>query len=126
MVEMITDWSCDPTPEWVTAVPSDRTGELVPGLARRIADRLGLPYIDVIMRVVDRPPQSEMQNFAYQRANVRDAFMPTGPVPSSPGLLIDDESASGWTFAEVGAILRRNGASAVFPAGLSSTTGRRG
>ena len=37
-------WS-PPTPiEWVTAVPSDRSGDLVPDVARRLADRLGVDY----------------------------------------------------------------------------------
>ena len=125
LAEMIKAWAPEPAPEWVAAVPSTRTDPLVGDLARGVAERLGLPYLDVVMRVVDRPPQREMQNFAYQRSNVRDAFMPTGPVPASPGFLVDDESASGWTFTEVGAILRRSGATAVFPVGLSSTTGRR-
>lgn len=125
LADMITEWAPQPSPEWVTAVPSTRTDPLVSDLARSVAERIGLPYVDVLMRVIDQPPQAEMQNFAYQRANVRDAFMATGPVPSSPGLLVDDESSSGWTFAEVGAVLRRGGASAVYPVGLSSTAGRR-
>lgn len=118
VVAMITEWGPTAAPAWVAAVPSWRTGDLVPSLARRVADRLGLPFVDVVDRIDDRPPQAEMQNFAYQKANVRGAFMATEQAPSSPGLLVDDESASGWTFAEVGAQLRRAGATAVHPVAL--------
>ena len=123
---LLANWNPTPAPEWVTAVPSLRTGDLVPALGRAVAERLGLPYVEVVDRIDDRPPQSEMQNFAYQKSNVKGAFMATGQAPSSPCLLLDDESASGWTFAEVGAQLRRAGATAVHPVALVQTSGRPG
>lgn len=123
---LVGSWLPQPAPEWVAAVPSWRTGELVPSLAQRLAERLEVPFVDIIERIEDRPPQADMQNFAYQKSNVRGAFMATGNAPSSPGLLIDDASASGWTFAEVGAQLRRAGATAVHPIALAQTSGRPG
>ena len=63
---------------WVTAVPSRRSGELVPDFARRLAERLGLPYAPVLERVGDNPPQREMANSQQQVANVRGQFAVTG------------------------------------------------
>jgi ATP-dependent DNA helicase RecQ len=108
-------WHPSPAPAWVTAVPSSRTGDLVPGFARRLADALGLPYADTLERVDERPPQREMENSAQQVANVRGAFRVTGTAPAGPGLLVDDLRGSGWTLATVGAQLRAKGAGPVYP-----------
>ena len=37
--EAVRGWAPRPLPEWVTAVPSLRTGALVPDLAQRLAER---------------------------------------------------------------------------------------
>ena len=105
---------------WVTAVPSRRTGELVPDFARRLADTLNLPFHPVLERVGDNPPQREMANSAQQVANVRGEFAVTGAPPGAPCLLVDDVRFSGWTLAMVAGQLRRKGASAVYPLALST------
>ena len=105
---------------WVTAVPSRRTGELVPDFARRLADALNLPFHPVLERVGDNPPQREMANSAQQVANVRGEFAVTGAPPAAPCLLVDDVRFSGWTLAMVAGQLRRKGASAVYPLALST------
>jgi len=96
-------------------VPSRRSGDLVPGFARRLAERLALPYLDMVERVRDGPPQREMQNSAQQVANVRGQFAVAGSPPETPGLLVDDLRYSGWTLATVGAQLRMAGARQVHP-----------
>jgi ATP-dependent DNA helicase RecQ len=106
---------------WVAAIPSGRTGELVPGLARALAERLGLPYADVVARAEDRPPQREMANSAQQVANVRGAFAVAGEVPAGACLLVDDIRFSGWTLAMVAGQLRRRGGGPVYPLALAST-----
>jgi ATP-dependent DNA helicase RecQ len=105
---------------WVTAIPSRRSGDLVPGLARRVAERLGLPYVEALARTGDGPPQREMANSAQQLANIRGQFAVAGEVPSGPCLLIDDLRFSGWTLAMTGGQLRRRGASAVYPLALAT------
>ena len=106
--------------EWVAAVPSRRSGDLVPGLARRLADRLGLPYAPVLEQVADGPPQREMANSAQQVANVRGRFAVAGDPPPGPGLLVDDLRFSGWTLAMVAGQLRRRGAGPIHPLALST------
>ena len=125
VVQMIAEWRPDPAPEWVSAVPSNRSGNLVSDFAARLADALQLPFHDITTRIADRPQQRTMQNSAHQKENVRGAFSVTGQPPASPGLLIDDLYDSGWTIAEVGSGLRRAGAGPIYPVALASTTGRR-
>ena len=105
---------------WVAAIPSRRSGDLVPGFARALAERLGLPFAPVIERAGDGPPQREMANSHQQVANVRGQFAVTAPPPPGAGLLVDDLRFSGWTLAMVAGQLRGKGAEAVYPLALST------
>jgi ATP-dependent DNA helicase RecQ len=105
---------------WVAAVPSRRSGELVPDFARRLAAALGLPFHDLLERVGDNPPQREMANSAQQVANVRGEFAVMHGPPPEPCLLVDDVRFSGWTLAMIAGQLRRKGAGPVFPFALST------
>jgi ATP-dependent DNA helicase RecQ len=106
--------------EWVTAVPSRRSGDLVPDFARRLAGALGRPFEPLLERAADRPPQREMANSAQQVANVRGAFAVTAEPPPGPCLLVDDIRFSGWTLAMVAGQLRRRGAGPVHPLTLAT------
>jgi ATP-dependent DNA helicase RecQ len=116
--EAVRAWG--PPVAWVAAVPSHRSGELVPDFARRLADALGLPFAPVVERVADRPPQREMANAAQQAANVRGAFTIARELPAGGCLLVDDIRFSGWTLAMVAGQLRRRGAPAVYPLALAT------
>ena len=85
-------WRPDPFPTWVAAVPSLRRPDLVPDFARRVAEALGLPCEDVLVRVRDADPQQSLHNSAQQYGNVRGTFeVPaTAVVPAGPVLLVDD------------------------------------
>ena len=117
--ELVRRWGPAPAPEWMAAIPSRRSGDLVPGLGRAIAEALGLPFVEVLERTGDGPPQREMANSAQQVANVRGQFRVVTSPPPGPGLLVDDVRYSGWTLAMVGAQLRRAGAGPVHPLVLS-------
>jgi ATP-dependent DNA helicase RecQ len=105
---------------WVTAVPSRRSGALVPDFAQRLAAALGLPFAPVLERVTDGPPQREMANAPQQVANVRGAFAVTGAPQAEPVLLVDDVRFSGWTLAMVAGQLRQKGAGPVHPFALAT------
>jgi ATP-dependent DNA helicase RecQ len=105
---------------WVTAVPSHRSGPLVPDFAARLAAALGLPCVAALERTGDGPPQREMANSAQQVANVRGRFAVRGELPAGPCLLVDDVRFSGWTLAMLAGQLRRRGAAAVYPLALTS------
>jgi ATP-dependent DNA helicase RecQ len=104
----------------VTAMPSLRSGALVPDFAQRLAAALGLPFGAVLQRVTDGPPQREMANAAQQVANVRGAFAVAGAPRPEPVLLVDDIRFSGWTLAMVAGQLRQKGAGPVFPFTLAT------
>jgi ATP-dependent DNA helicase RecQ len=105
---------------WVTAVPSLRSGPLVPDFAQRLAGALGLPFAPVLDRAVDNPPQREMANAPRQVANVRGAFAVSGAVGAEPVLLVDDIRFSGWTLAMLAGQLRGKGAGPVYPFALAT------
>nr|MBA2624619.1 recombinase RecQ [Acidimicrobiia bacterium] len=113
------DWRQRPT--WVTYVPSRSRARLVEGLAGRIAEVGKLPLHPVVRRTLDNPPQSEMENSAYQCRNawgafaIDDAGLPQPGVLDGPVLLVDDVARSGWTLTVVGAALRAAGAPSVLP-----------
>ena len=105
---------------WVAAVPSRRSGALVPDFAERLAAALALPFAPVLERTTNGPPQREMANSAQQVANVRGAFAVRGDLPPGACLLVDDVRFSGWTLAMIAGQLRRRGAPAVHPFALAT------
>jgi ATP-dependent DNA helicase RecQ len=115
---LVREWG--PPVTWVAAVPSHRSGVLVPDFARRLASELGLPFAAVLERAADRPSQREMANSAQQVANVRGAFAVTADPPPGGCLLVDDLRFSGWTQAMTGGQLRRRGAGSVYPLVLAT------
>jgi ATP-dependent DNA helicase RecQ len=119
LVKLVERWAPHPAPAWVTAVPSQRSGALVPDLARRLAAALAVPYVDTLERTGSNPPQREMANSAQQVANVRGQFSVAAQPPAGAGLLVDDLRYSGWTLATVGAQLRMAGAGPIHPLVLS-------
>lgn len=124
IVSMIRAWDPQPSPTWVTAIPSSSDNDPVTDVARRIADKLSLPFVPAIRRVRQRPPQTTLQNSVQQFRNVLNAFTiesaPTGPV-----LVIDDMVDSRWTFTMIGHLLRAAGVEAVFPVALVDTSNRQ-
>jgi ATP-dependent DNA helicase RecQ len=106
--------------EWIAAVPSRRSGRLVPDFAERLAAALAVPFAAVLERTGDGPPQREMANSAQQVANVRGQFAVRGDLPPGACLLVDDVRFSGWTLAMLAGQLRRRGAPAVYPLALST------
>ena len=120
---MIKQWSPDPAPTWVTSVPSLNNPTIVPDFAKRLADSLGIPFMDCVTKIRNTRPQKEMQNSFQQAKNLEDAFEVTLDVGSyGPCLLIDDMVDSRWTFAVVGALLRQKGCEVVFPVALALTS----
>ena len=95
--ELLRHWTEASGARWITAVPSDRSGALVPDFAERLARAVGLPFVAAVERTGDRPPQREMANSQQQVANVRGAFRRPQAASGGPCLLVDDLRFSGWT-----------------------------
>ncbi len=121
--EMIIErWRPEPALQWVTCVPSRRYPDLVPDFARRLAERLGLPFMAIIEKTADNQPQKTQQNRYHQCRNLDGVFRIAGDVPNTPVLLIDDIVDSGWTLTVLSALLRRAGSGPVFPLALASSS----
>ena len=82
-------WEKEVTPQWVTCIPSERSGDLVPGFTARLARRLGLPFADVIRQVKQHAPQRDQVNRFYRCQNLDGAFkvclLYTSPSPRDRG-----------------------------------------
>jgi ATP-dependent DNA helicase RecQ len=117
---LVAQWQPEPAPRWVAAVPSKRAPELVLMFAERLAAALELPFLDILERVGDGPPQRQMENSSQQASNVAGQFAVTAAPPEAePGLLVDDLWFSGWTLTTIGAQLREAGAGPIHPLVLS-------
>ena len=115
-------WEPPQRPAWVACIPSRKTQALVPDYARRLAAKLGLPFVDCLTKTKDTRPQKEMQNSAFQQNNILGAFEVVGSLPPGPCLLVDDMVDSKWTFVIAAAMLLEAGASAVIPFALADSS----
>jgi ATP-dependent DNA helicase, RecQ family len=121
-VKMIQEWNPQPSPTWVTCVPSLRHPELVPNFAQRLADALGLPFHVVIAKTDKRPEQKTMANSTQQARNVDGSLALNGNfIPPGPVLLVDDMVDSRWTLTVSAWLLRKSGSGEVWPMVLSQT-----
>lgn len=121
-IKMIQEWNPQPTPTWVTCVPSLRHPELVPSFAQRLAATLGLPFHIVIVKTDARPEQKTMANSTQQARNIDGSLALNGqPIPRGPVLLVDDMVDSRWTLTVSAWLLRTNGSGPVWPMALSQT-----
>lgn len=122
MVDMIsTRWRPEPAPAWVCCVPSCGHPELVPDFARRLAERLNIPFVDAVRKTRHNQAQKLQRNRFHQCQNLDGVFEIVGAVPSGPVLLLDDMVDSGWTLTVIAALLQQAGSGPVFPTALSST-----
>jgi len=120
-------WNPQPSPEWMTCVPSRRRVDLVPDFARRLAATLGLPFIQCIRKVRETEPQKTRQNSFQQVQNLEGAFeIDPLMVQHTPLLLVDDMVDSRWTFTVLAAKLRQAGSGPVLPFALADTSSADG
>ncbi len=119
-VKMVHEWNPQPSPTWVTCIPSLRHPELVPDFARPLAAALGLPFHMVIDKTDHRPEQKTMANSTQQARNIDGSLaLRAQPFPQEPVLLVDDMVDSRWTLTVGAWLLRRGGSGCVWPMALS-------
>jgi ATP-dependent DNA helicase RecQ len=117
-------WKPDPFPTWLTAIPSRRHPTLVSDFAKRLALKLGIPFLPVLVRTEEAPEQKTMQNSTMQARNVLGTISVEGDVAAEPVLLVDDIIDSGWTMTMAGYLLRSHGSGEVYPFTLAQASGR--
>lgn len=116
-------WRPRPEPTWMTCVPSQRHGALVPDFARRLAGQLGLPLVQCIQKVRDTEPQKTRANSFQQAQNLANAFaVDRATVRPGPALLVDDMVDSRWTITIVTVLLRKAGSGPVYPFALADSS----
>ncbi|MDE2644326.1 MAG: RecQ family ATP-dependent DNA helicase [Bacteroidota bacterium] len=122
IAEMITDrWKPKPDPKWVTCIPSARESKLVRSFSERLAIKLRLPFIDVLVATGKSKLQKDQKHPSNKCSNLDDAFkIKNEEILPDPVLLIDDIVESGWTFTIATALLRQEGSGDVFPVALAS------
>lgn len=121
-VEMIRErWQPETFPVWVCCVPSLNHPELVPDFSRRLANKLGLPFVDAVKKVKTNEPQKLQHNRFHQCRNLDGAFSIDQPTKGSV-LLVDDVVDSGWTFTVIAALLQQAGSGKVYPFALASSS----
>lgn len=121
--EMITQrWKPKPFPEWLTCIPSLKHPKLVPDYAKRLAEKLGIPFHPILIKGKNTQAQKEQENSFHQCKNLDGAFHIEGKVENKPLFLIDDAVDSRWTFTIASVLLKENGSGPVYPVALTSTS----
>jgi len=115
-------WKPNPIPQWVCCVPSRNHPKLIPNFARRLAKRLGLPFVDAVAKIKDNQPQKSQQNRFHQCRNLDGVFAVGQVCHGQPVLLVDDVIDSGWTLTVVAALLQQAGSGMVYPVALASSS----
>jgi ATP-dependent DNA helicase RecQ len=124
-VEMLKYWNPTPEPKWITCIPSRNHPTLLPHFSGRLANALGLPFVDCIEKIKNNHQQKEMENSFQQARNLDGVFrINLESKTYSPCLLIDDIVDSGWTFTVTSALLRQSGCTAVYPLALALNSPR--
>ncbi|MEA5528647.1 RecQ family ATP-dependent DNA helicase [Dolichospermum sp. UHCC 0684] len=118
--EMIQLWKPQPFPTWVTCVPSLNRPELVPNFAKRLAEKLSLPFKPIVRKIRPTQLQKNMSN-SYQQAHNLDGSFAIDSWTGMRGnvLLVDDMVDSRWTFTVIAALLRNTGSGLVYPVALA-------
>ena len=114
-------WRPSPQPTWVTCVPSLAHAELVPNYTLRLANALGLPFLEAVKKVNENRPQKEQDNRFHQCKNLDGVFEVVGEIPEGPVLLVDDVVDSSWTLTVISALLLQGGSGPVWPLALASS-----
>jgi len=121
-VHMVKEWRIELAPKWATCIPSLRHKDLVPDFARRVADKLGIPFYPVLIKTDNRPEQKTMQNSSQQARNIDGSLdIKVKSLPVGPALLIDDMVDSRWTMTVAAWLLRFHGSAEVWPLALALT-----
>ncbi|MFA5016614.1 MAG: RecQ family ATP-dependent DNA helicase [Methylobacter sp.] len=116
-------WQPEAFPAWVCCVPSMNHPMLVPDFAQRLADELGLPFVDAVKKAKANEQQKLQQNRFHQCRNLDGVFViDQANINNGNVFLVDDIIDSGWTFTVIAALLQQAGSGKVYPCALASTS----
>jgi ATP-dependent DNA helicase RecQ len=119
MCELLTKFPGDIKPKYIAYIPSLKTNRnQVKHFVYKLGKELGLTVLDNVVKTQQNDLQKLQKNSWHQSKNVENAFKIVGDVPHEPIYLFDDIVDSRWTMTHVGALLRKHGATKVFPIAL--------
>ena len=123
--DMICQWRPEPSPQWIAPMVSSRHPDLVPDFARRLAEALGIRYVEALRKIRPTEEQKGMDNSSFRAMNL-DGSLEIVPFEgmNQPGLFVDDMYDSGWTATVAIALLRQAGAGIIYPFTISKASGR--
>ena len=114
VLQVLGGWGWEQRPSGVVSMPSASRPLLVASLAAGIASAGRLPLLGSLAAV--HPTGGRRSNSAQRLRAVSGAFSVGDlALPSSPVLLVDDRSDTGWTLTEAARLLRRAGSGPVLP-----------
>ncbi|MCR5214945.1 MAG: RecQ family ATP-dependent DNA helicase [Eubacterium sp.] len=128
---ILRDFVRDNNITWVTCVASLNHPTLVKSFAQRLADKLGLPFKEAIVKTQPTRQQKEFNNSVFQMKNAYESFglnneefedEVTREIIKGNVLLIDDMVDSKWTFTVCGYKLINGGSGKVYPFALADTS----
>lgn len=106
----------------VIPVPSLRRENLVPNFSERLADSLGLNYVNSVTKTVEAQEQKTLLNSAKQEENIKNSIaIDRKNIQNKRILLVDDMVDSRWSFTVIAAKLLEEGAKEVYPYALVNT-----
>ena len=121
VLEVLGAWRPHPAPAGVVVIGSATRTELVDHVAQGVARHLGIPVIGHVRPSPELAPGRHDVNSAQRLAGVARRLMLELTPQAAAGLrgravlLVDDRTDSGWTLTVAARLLRRAGASAVYP-----------
>ena len=119
MFELLKKFPVQDKPKYIAYIPSlNENRSQVKHFVYKLGKEIGLSVIDNIVKTQKNDLQKLQKNSWYQSKNVENAFKIVGEIPHEPIYLFDDIVDSRWTMTHVGALLRKHGATKVFPIAL--------
>ena len=118
MVEVLKRWSRSwQRPTAVVAMPSRRYPTLVTSVAKHLAEIGRLPLVEAL-EVSGPPPDADGSSATRAKDLIYRTTLRPGTELDGSVLLVDDVIRSRWTMTVAARLLRRAGASAVYPFAL--------
>jgi ATP-dependent DNA helicase RecQ len=106
----------------ITNIPSGRNLK-VKNFAMKLAERTGIPYMDLLSVTGSGEQQKNMQNSTYQFRNAKEKLkLEDGAHVPAKVILVDDMVDSRWTLTVAGRLLQNGGAQNVFPFCLADSS----
>lgn len=119
MSELLRQFPSEDRPKYIAYIPSlDISRNQVKNFVYKLAQVLNLTVLENVKKIQKNSLQKLQNNSWHQSKNVENAFKVQGDVPGEPIYLFDDIVDSKWTMTHVGALLKRHGATKVFPIAL--------